>query len=75
MGNKKIIGLIKYKSNGENSRVFSIETKNIQLVNNDNNENKKAKDTKECVIKPKLKFEDYKNCLEATQHENEIRCL
>ena len=36
---------------------------------------KKAKDTKECVIKPKLKFEDYKNCLEATQHENEIRWL
>ena len=27
---------------------------------------KKAKDTKKCVIKSKFKFENYKNCLEAT---------
>ena len=25
-----------------------------------------------CFIKPKLKFEDYINCLKATQLENEI---
>ena len=25
---------------------------------------KKAKDTKKCVVKRKLKFENYKNCLE-----------
>ena len=31
---------------------------------------KKSKDTKKCVIKPKLIFEDYKNCLETTQIEN-----
>ena len=31
---------------------------------------KKAKGTKKCVIKRKLKFEDYKNCLEAAQIEN-----
>ena len=36
---------------------------------------KKAKGTKECVIKRKLKFEDYKNCLEATQLENKINQL
>ena len=30
---------------------------------------KKGKDTKKCVIKGKLKFEDYKNCLEATRLE------
>ena len=30
----------------------------------------KAKDTKKCVIKRKLKFENYKNCLEATQPNN-----
>ena len=29
-------------------------------------ENKKAKGTKRCVIKRKLKFEDYKNHLENT---------
>ena len=27
---------------------------------------KKAKGTKKCVIKTKRKFENYKNCLEAT---------
>ena len=36
---------------------------------------KKAKDTKKCVIKRKLKFENYKNCLEATQLENKINHL
>ena len=33
----------------------------------DNDENKKAKGRKKCVIKRKIKFEDYKICLEATQ--------
>ena len=36
---------------------------------------KKAKVTKNCVIKRKLKFENYKNCLEATQLENKINHL
>ena len=40
-------------------------------LTDDNDENKKSKDTKGCVIKRKLQFEDYKNCLEATQLENE----
>ena len=31
---------------------------------------KKAKGTKKYVIKTKLKFEDHKHCLEATQLEN-----
>ena len=35
----------------------------------------KAKDTKKCVIKRKLKFENFKNCLERTQLENEINHL
>ena len=33
---------------------------------------KKAKDKMKCVIKQKLKFEDYKSCLEPTQRENQI---
>ena len=36
---------------------------------------KKAKCAKMCVIKRKLKFEDYKNSLEATQLDNKIKCL
>ena len=41
----------------------------------DGSENKKAKCSKKCVIKIKLEFEDYKNCLEATQLENKINHL
>ena len=33
------------------------------------------KDTKKCVIKGKLKFQDYKNCLEAAQIERKINYL
>ena len=33
------------------------------------------KGTKRCVIKKNLKFEDYKNYLEATQLENKINHL
>ena len=41
----------------------------------DSSVNKKTKGTKRCVIKRKLKFEDCKNCLEATQLENKINHL
>ena len=36
---------------------------------------KKAKGTKKCVIKRNIKFENYKNCLEATQLNNKIKYL
>ena len=36
---------------------------------------KKEKGKKKCVIKRKLKFENYKNCLEATHLENKINHL
>ena len=38
-------------------------------------EDKKAKSTKKCLIKRKLKFENYKSCLEATQLDNKINHL
>ena len=38
----------------------------------DDSEDKKAKGTKKSVIKRKGKFENYKNCLKATQLKNEI---
>ena len=41
----------------------------------DSSEDKKAKDMKKCVLKRKLKIVKYKNCLEATQHENKINYL
>ena len=36
---------------------------------------KKAKNTKKCVIKRKPKFQDYKNCLEASQTKNKLNRL
>ena len=36
---------------------------------------KKLKGTKKCDIKRKLKFENYKKCLEATQLDNKINYL
>ena len=53
---------------GSRAKIYSYLKEN-------NDEDKKAKDTKKCVIKRKLKFEDYKNCLEAAQFENKINHL
>ena len=41
----------------------------------DGSKDKKAKYTKKCVIKRKLEFENYKNCLEAIQFDNKINYL
>ena len=38
-------------------------------------EDKRAEGTKKCVMKRKVKFEDYKNFLEANQLENKINYL
>ena len=56
------------ESVGSRAKIYSYLKEN-------NDEDKKAKDTKKCVIKRKLKFEDYKNCLEAAQFENKINHL
>ena len=44
-------------------------------LKDNNDEDKKAKGTKKCVIKRKLKFQDYKNCLEAAQIERKMNYL
>ena len=41
----------------------------------DGSEDKKVKDTKNCLMKRKLKFENYRNFLGATQVDNKIRYL
>ena len=46
-----------------------------QKLIGDSTEDKTAKNTKACVIKRKLKFQNYKNCLEATHLENKINHL
>ena len=52
-----------------------LKAKTYSYLNDNNDKNKKAKSTKKCVIKRKIKFQDYKNCLEAAQIENKINHL
>ena len=52
-----------------------LRVKSYSYLIDDGSEDKKAKGTKKCVIKRKLKFEDYKNCLEAAQLKNKIKYL
>ena len=53
----------------------ALRPKMYKYLTDTNNEDKKAKDTKKCVIKGKLKFENYKHCLEETQIQNKINNL
>ena len=65
------------QKNHENKIIICwIKSKNLQLLlNSCGSENEKAKDTRECVIKRKIKFENQRNCLEASQLENKINHL
>ena len=62
---------------GENlMKEFAVlRPKTCRYLIDDNGEDKKAKGTKNYVVKIKLKFEDYKHCLEATEPENRINQL
>ena len=42
-----------------------LRAKTYNYLKGDNDEDKKRKLTKKCIIKIKLKFKNYKNCLEA----------
>ena len=57
------------------TKFVRLRAKTYSYLIDDNIEDKKTKDTKKCVIKRELKFEDYKNCLEVTQLENKINHL
>ena len=64
---------MKDKLGGKIMKVFvGLRAKTYNYLTENNDESKKAKRAKKCVILRKLKFEDYKNCLEATQLENKI---
>ena len=62
--NKKIIGLMKDEQGGKIITEFAtLRPKTYSFLTDDGKENKKAKGTKKCVIKKKIKFNDYKKCL------------
>ena len=74
--NKKVIGSTKDQLGGKiRKKIVRLRAKTYSYVIDDGSEDEKAKGTKKCVIKRKLKFENYKNYLEATQLENKINYL
>ena len=62
--NKKVVGLMKNELGGQ---FFRLREKTYSYLKDNNNEDKKEKCTKKCIIKRKLKFQDYENCLEAVE--------
>ena len=76
MKNKKVIVLMKDELDGKIMAEFAaLRLKTYSYLTDDNDENKKAKDTKKCLIKRKIKFKDRIHCLEADQLENKINQL
>ena len=57
------------------TRSVGLRAKTYSYLIDDGCEDKKAKGTKKCATKRKLRFENYKNCLEASQLENKINYL
>ena len=71
--NIKVIGVMKDELGRQIMKEFvGLRTKICNYLKDNNDEDKKEKSTKKCVIKRKLKFQDHKNCLEAAQIENKI---
>ena len=63
--NEKIIGLMKDELGGKIMTEFApSRPKTYRYLAHDNDENKKSRGTKKCVIKQKFKFEDSKDFLE-----------
>ena len=56
-------------------KFVGLTAKTYSYLIDDGSEDDKAKGTKKCAIKRKLKFENYKTCLKATQLENKRNCL
>ena len=57
------------------TKFFGLRAKTYNYLIDDVRKDKKAKSLKTCVVKRKLKFENYKSCLEVTQFENKINHL
>ena len=62
--NEKVIGLMKDELGGKTITEFvTLRPKTYSFLTDDGKEDKKAKETKKCVIKKMIKFNDYKKCL------------
>ena len=62
---------MKNELDGQTKTEFvGVWAKRYRYLKDNNEEETKEKGTKKCVIQGKLKFQDYKNSLEAAQIEN-----
>ena len=57
------------------AKFVSLSSKAYSYLKDINDEGKKEKGTKKCVVKRKIKFQDYKNCLKASQIINTVNYL
>ena len=57
------------------TKCVRVRTKLYNYLIDDHSEDKKAKEIKVFVMKRKVKFENCKNCLEATQLDSKIKYL
>ena len=72
----KLIGLMKDElARKIMIKLVGLKAKTYIYLIDDGSEGKKAKGTRKCVIKKKLKFGTYKICLETTQLDNKIKYL
>ena len=64
--NKKVIKLMKDELGRQIMKEFvGLRAKTYNDLKDNNDKDKKAKETKKSVVKRKLKFQDYENCLDA----------
>ena len=62
--NKEVIGMFKYELRGKIMKEFcALRAKTYAYLMDDDNEHKKAKGTKKCIIKRRMMFENYKDSL------------
>ena len=62
--NKKVRGLFKDELGGKIiTEVVAIRPKTYAYLTDDDNEHKKAKGTRKCIIKREITFENYTDCL------------
>ena len=73
---KKVIGLMKDELGGKIMTEFAaLRPKTHNYLTDNSDKNKKPKDTKKCIIKRKVKSEDYKHCLEESHLESKTNHL